>query len=158
MPKIQYNKSVYPAERKFINKLKQVGKEYFGYHIGRRKSSTALVSLIPNGKGEMIINSTFGWHYFVNKGRGQCFFEARRPLELLGLQDNHDVVATVRGGGLRGQAGAISFGISRALATGYPEYRTRLRSAGLLTRDLRCKERKKFGLKKARKAPQFSKR
>jgi len=164
----------YTADREWINKIECL-KYDSTYHVGRRKSSVALVSLVPanraeGGGGSLIVNSRYGWNYFVGTGHGQCFWEARRPLTLLGqhcrerdssdigLIPAYNVVATVRGGGYRGQAGAIKHGLSRALASLNTEYRSTLRSAGFLTSDARRKERKKYGLKKARKAPQFSKR
>jgi small subunit ribosomal protein S9 len=142
------------------------------YFVGRRKSSVAKVFLLKTeedvsrtsfgkyltGTGEMIVNSKFGWNYFVLNGNGQYYYEALSPLESLGLQDSYHVIARVKGGGLRGQAGAVRFGLVRALCHRFPECRSDFRSSGFLTSDSRRKERKKYGLKKARKAPQFSKR
>jgi len=162
----------YTAEKEYIDKLECL--KYDGtYHVGRRKSSVALVSLVPAKRtaGSLIVNSKHGWDYFVVRGHhGQCFFQARSPMTFLGQQCSerdelgvglipaYNIVASVRGGGLRGQAGAIKLGLSRALASLDTRYRSSLRSAGFLTSDARRKERKKYGLKKARKAPQFSKR
>ena len=116
------------------------------------------MSLIPAGTGKILINSTFGWNYFILNGKGQYYFEALKPLEFLNLQDSCDLVVHVRGGGLRGQAGAINFGLARALYYRLPKRKLNFRLSGFLTSDSRRKERKKYGLKKARKAPQFSKR
>jgi small subunit ribosomal protein S9 len=140
------------------------------YFVGRRKPSVAKVFLVHatkgsehlkgmvNGAGQMIINGQSGWKYFVLNGSGHYYSEAIYPLESLNLQDSYHVIAWVRGGGLRGQAGAIRFGLVRALCYRFPERRSDLRSSGFLSSDSRRKERKKYGLKKARKAPQFSKR
>ena len=106
----------------------------------------------------MIINSKFGWNYFILNGNGQYYYEALNPLESLNLQDSYHIIARVKGGGLRGQAGAIKFGLVRALYYRFPKCRSNFRLSGFLTSDSRRKERKKYGLKKARKAPQFSKR
>jgi small subunit ribosomal protein S9 len=122
---------------------------------GRRKSSVARVRLIP-GKGNITVNKKSLEDYF---GMEILKREVRRPFEVAGAEGKFDVVATVKGGGCTGQAGALRHGISRALATGDREaYRALLKAAGFLTRDPRMKERKKYGLKKARKASQFSKR
>ena len=122
---------------------------------GRRKSSVARVRLIP-GKGNITINKKPLDEYF---GMEIVKREVRRPFEIAGAEGKFDVVATVRGGGFTGQAGALRHGISRALCVVDREaYRPLLKTAGFLTRDPRMKERKKYGLKKARKASQFSKR
>jgi small subunit ribosomal protein S9 len=122
---------------------------------GRRKSSVARVRLIP-GKGNILINKKSLDDYF---GMEILKREVRRPFEVTGVEGKFDVVATVRGGGFTGQAGALRHGISRALATSDREtFRAPLKAAGFLTRDPRMKERKKYGLKKARRASQFSKR
>ena len=122
---------------------------------GRRKSSVARVRLIP-GTGKITVNKKDLDDYF---GMEIVKREVRRPLELVGAEGKFDVVATVAGGGFTGQAGALRHGISRALCEADKEaYRATLKAAGFLTRDPRMKERKKYGLKKARRAPQFSKR
>jgi small subunit ribosomal protein S9 len=134
------------------------------YGTGRRKTSTARVRLTA-GKGEIVINNNTLEHYF---GRKTARMIVRQPLEVTSLQDKFDVIVTVRGGGINGQAGAIRHGIARALLKFETEsgadtnaensIRKLLREAGYLTRDAREVERKKVGLRKARKAKQFSKR
>lgn len=122
---------------------------------GRRKSSIARVRLIP-GSGKLIINGFSGESYLQfspNYLRISC-----APLKLLGLNNEYDVYVNTKGGGLTGQANAIKLGIARALCTINPENRKILKIEGYLTRDARIKERKKYGLRKARKAPQYSKR
>jgi small subunit ribosomal protein S9 len=121
---------------------------------GRRKSSVARVRLIP-GKGEITVNKKPLDDYFGNEIQKR---ELRRPFEITATEGKFDVVATVKGGGFTGQAGALRHGISRALIESDEELRPSLKTAGFLTRDPRMKERKKYGLKKARKASQFSKR
>lgn len=122
---------------------------------GRRKSSIARVRLIP-GTGKITVNKKDLTEYF---GMEIVRREAKRPFEVAGCEGKFDVIATVRGGGFTGQAGALRHGISRALcAADRDAYRAALKAAGFLTRDSRMKERKKYGLKKARKASQFSKR
>ena len=121
---------------------------------GRRKSSVARVRLIP-GKGSITINKKDLNDYF---GMEILKSEVRRPLGLVSAEGKFDVVATVHGGGFTGQAGALRHGISRALCEADPENRAALKAAGFLTRDPRMTERKKYGLKKARRASQFSKR
>ena len=122
---------------------------------GRRKSSVARVRLIP-GTGKITVNKKDLDDYF---GMEIVKREVRRPLELVGAEGKFDVIATVEGGGFTGQAGALRHGISRALVEADKEaYRATLKAAGFLTRDPRMKERKKYGLKKARRASQFSKR
>ena len=129
-------------------------KAYF-YGTGRRKSSVARVKLIPGGTGKITINGRALDEYF---GLETMKFIGRQPLVLLGLEEKFDVEIKVCGGGYTGQAGAIRFGIARALLQADGEYRAALKKAGFLTRDSRMKERKKYGLKAARRAPQFSKR
>ena len=124
------------------------------YGTGRRKSSVARVYLVP-GTGKVTINKRDMDEYF---GLDTLKLIVRQPLALTETADKYDVITTVRGGGFTGQAGAIRHGISRALLHADAEYRPILKKAGFLTRDPRMKERKKPGLKKARKAPQFSKR
>ncbi|MGM0414058.1 MAG: 30S ribosomal protein S9 [Bacillota bacterium] len=121
---------------------------------GRRKTATARVRLMP-GDGEMIINGTDIENYFHRKSLIQ---DIQSPLEVTKQLGSLDIVASVNGGGLSGQAGAVRHGIARALLEVDQEFRKPLKKAGYLTRDSRMKERKKPGLKKARKAPQFSKR
>ena len=171
--------------------MKEAAIDSIRYFIGRRKSSVAKVFLLkvpmslsyfhfflqmlkgtsfpdphffPGRKGEIIINSTFGWNYFILNGEGQYYYEAIKPLirfyESLNLSEKYSfhIIARVQGGGLSGQAGAIKFGLVRALYSKFPKCRSNFRLSGFLTSDSRRKERKKYGLKKARKAPQFSKR
>ena len=121
---------------------------------GRRKKSIARVRLLP-GDGRITINKRDLNDYF---GQETLKVEVRRPLEVTATNGRFDVVAKVEGGGLTGQAGAIRHGIARALLEADQEYRPLLKKEGFLTRDPRMKERKKYGLKKARRAPQFSKR
>lgn len=124
------------------------------YGTGRRKSSVARVTLTP-GTGVITINGRTFEDYITN---GLSRLDVLQPLVITGCQGTLDVNAEVDGGGITGQAGAIRLGISRALLELNPEYRALLKPVKLLTRDSRCKERKKYGLKKARRAPQFSKR
>ena len=124
------------------------------YGTGRRKSSVARVRLYP-GSGKITINGRDLDDYF---GLETLKLIVRQPLSLTETTEQLDVVATVEGGGVTGQAGAIRHGISRALLVFNPELRAALKKAGFLTRDPRMKERKKYGLKAARRAPQFSKR
>ncbi|HBX59222.1 MULTISPECIES: 30S ribosomal protein S9 [unclassified Methylophaga] len=124
------------------------------YATGRRKSSTARVFMKP-GSGNITINTRTLEDYF---GRETSRMVVRQPLELVEMTDKVDLNITVRGGGNNGQAGAIRHGISRALVEYNSELKTDLRSAGFITRDARAVERKKIGLHKARKKPQFSKR
>ena len=126
---------------------------YF-YGTGRRKSSVARVR-VYNGTGKITINNRDIDDYF---GLETLKLIVRQPLNLTGTEGKFDVVCTVAGGGVTGQAGAIRHGLSRALLQFDPELRATLKKAGLLTRDPRMKERKKYGLKAARRAPQFSKR
>ncbi len=129
------------------------GKPYF-YGTGRRKSSVARVR-VYSGTGKITINNRDIDDYF---GLETLKLIVRQPLNLTETADKFDIVCTVAGGGLTGQAGAIRHGISRALLQYDAELRSALKNAGLLTRDPRMKERKKYGLKGARRAPQFSKR
>jgi len=126
--------------------------QYYG--TGRRKTSTARVFL-RSGSGKITVNSTALDSYF---GRETARMVVRQPLELLTVADKFDVVVTVKGGGPSGQAGAIRHGITRALIQYDETNRAELRQAGYVTRDAREVERKKVGLRKARKRPQFSKR
>ena len=124
------------------------------YGTGRRKSSVARVYLVP-GTGKVTINKKDMDEYF---GYDTLKVIARQPLELTSTADKFDVLVNVHGGGYTGQAGAIRHGVARALLQADNDYRPVLKAAGFLTRDPRMKERKKYGLKKARRAPQFSKR
>ena len=121
---------------------------------GRRKSSVARVRLM-SGKGNITVNGKTLDEYF---GEETLKVIVKQPLTATETLDKYDVIATVKGGGFSGQAGAVRHGIARALNAANLEYRPTLKSNGFLTRDSRMKERKKYGLKKARKAPQFSKR
>ena len=127
---------------------------YF-YGTGRRKSSVARVRVYPNGTGAITINGRDIDEYF---GLDTLKLIVRQPMELTETIGAFDIVCTVAGGGVTGQAGAIRHGLSRALLQYNEELRPVLKKAGLLPRDPRMKERKKYGLKKARRAPQFSKR
>ena len=129
-------------------------KKYF-YGTGRRESSVARVRVYENGTGSIIINGREIDNYF---GLDTLKLIVNQPLVAADLGGKVDIVVTVAGGGVSGQAGAIRHGISRALLQLNPEYRATLKAAGFLTRDPRMKERKKYGLKAARRAPQFSKR
>ncbi|MBO7400285.1 MAG: 30S ribosomal protein S9 [Clostridia bacterium] len=128
-------------------------KPYF-YGTGRRKSSTARVRLVP-GSGVITVNKKDVDEYF---GLDTLRLIIDQPFNVTGTMGKFDVIATVEGGGISGQAGAVRHGISRALLQAGDEYRAPLKKAGLLTRDPRMKERKKYGLKAARRASQFSKR
>ena len=128
-------------------------KPYF-YGTGRRKDSVARVR-VYTGTGKITINDRDIDNYF---GLETLKMVVRQPLNTTGTLGKVDIVATVEGGGVSGQAGALRHGISRALLLVNPEYRAALKKAGFLTRDPRMKERKKYGLKAARRAPQFSKR
>ena len=130
-------------------------KKPYHYGTGRRKSSVARVHLFPNGTGSITINGRDIDDYF---GLETLKLIVRQPLDTTDLLGKVDIVATVTGGGVTGQAGAIRHGISRALLEMNAEYRPALKAASFLTRDPRMKERKKYGLKAARRAPQFSKR
>jgi small subunit ribosomal protein S9 len=124
------------------------------YGTGRRKSSIARVYLVP-GTGKVTINKRDMDEYF---GLETLKLIVRQPLAATNTADKYDVLVNVHGGGFTGQAGAIRHGISRALLQADGEFRPVLKKAGFLTRDPRMKERKKYGLKAARRAPQFSKR
>lgn len=124
------------------------------YGTGRRKKSIARVYLVP-GTGKVTINKRDIDEYL---GLETLKLIVRQPLAATETADKFDVLVNVRGGGTTGQAGAIRHGIARALLEAGSDYRPTLKAAGLLTRDSRVKERKKYGLKKARRAPQFSKR
>jgi small subunit ribosomal protein S9 len=121
---------------------------------GRRKEAIARVRLVP-GDGAFTVNERDLDEYFPTRVHRTV---ARSPLALVGRERDYDVVATIRGGGMAGQAGAIRLAVARALIEIDPELRSQLKSEGYLRRDAREKERRKYGLKKARKAPQYSKR
>ena len=121
---------------------------------GRRKESIARVRITP-GDGSFSINGRTIDDYFPTRVHRMV---AVAPLRLVGRERDYDVVATIRGGGVAGQAGAVKLGLARALIQADPELRGQLKAEGYLTRDAREKERRKYGLKKARKAPQYSKR
>jgi small subunit ribosomal protein S9 len=122
--------------------------------VGRRKEAIVRVRLVP-GTGQFKLNGRTIEEYFPNKVHQQLI---REPFVTLEKAEQYDVIASLRGGGITGQAGALRLAIARALITVEPDDRPALKKAGFLTRDPRVKERKKYGLKKARKAPQYSKR
>ena len=124
------------------------------YGTGRRKSSVARVRLVP-GNGQIVVNGKDSKDYFCKKTLEMII---RQPLVLTETEGRYDVLVNAHGGGTTGQAGAVRLGIARALLKADPEFRPALKRAGFLTRDPRMKERKKYGLKGARRAPQFSKR
>ena len=128
--------------------------EAYFYGTGRRKSSVARVRLLP-GTGKVTINDRDIDEYF---GLETLKTICRQPLALIGAEGKYDVIVSVTGGGVTGQAGAIRHGVARALLEADETLRPELKKAGFLTRDPRMKERKKYGLKAARRAPQFSKR
>ncbi|HKL94475.1 MAG TPA: 30S ribosomal protein S9 [Clostridia bacterium] len=137
------------ATKKAVKKKVQ----YIG--TGRRKTAIARVRLIPGGEGAITINKRTIEEYFPIDTMKLI---VRQPLVLTETSDKFDIIVNVKGGGFTGQAGAIRHGISRALCNSDIELRAALKKAGFMTRDPRAKERKKYGLHKARKAPQFSKR
>ena len=122
---------------------------------GRRKKAIARVRLIPGGNGTIVINDRAFEDYFP---QGTLQYIVKQPLALLEVESKYDVMVNVVGGGYTGQAGAIRLGVARALLEAEEGCRPALKKEGFLTRDPRAKERKKYGLKKARRAPQFSKR
>ena len=130
-------------------------KKPYLYGTGRRKSSVARVHVFPNGTGSITINGRDIEEYF---GLDTLKMIVRQPLVATASEGKVDIVATVTGGGVSGQAGALRHGIARALLLAGDDTRPVLKKAGLLTRDPRMKERTKYGLKAARRAPQFSKR
>lgn len=123
--------------------------------VGRRKAATARVRLYPGGEGSIVVNDRPLEDYF---SRMMDVVHLKEPLEVTDMDDRFDISVLVKGGGMRGQAGAIQLGIARALVEVDEELKPPLRHGGYLTRDSRVKERKKPGLKKARKAPQYTKR
>ena len=122
---------------------------------GRRKKAIARVRLIPGGNGTIVINDRAFEDYFP---QGTLQYIVKQPLVAVEAESKYDVIVNVIGGGYTGQAGAIRLGVARALLEAEENSRPSLKAAGFLTRDPRAKERKKYGLKKARRAPQFSKR
>ena len=122
---------------------------------GRRKKAIARVRLIPGGTGTIVINDRTFEDYFP---QGTLQYIVKQPLVAVDVEGKYDVFVNVVGGGYTGQAGAIRLGVARALLEAEENSRPTLKAAGFLTRDPRAKERKKYGLKKARRAPQFSKR
>jgi small subunit ribosomal protein S9 len=135
------------AAKKKVEKV-----QYYG--TGRRKASVARVFL-TSGTGKIVVNGRDVNEYMPY---ATLVMDLKQPLTLTSTQDQFDVSVNVVGGGFTGQAGAIRLGIARALLQASPDYRPVLKKAGMLTRDARAKERKKYGLKAARRAPQFSKR
>ncbi|MCU1689239.1 MAG: ribosomal protein [Pseudonocardiales bacterium] len=123
--------------------------------VGRRKEAVVRARLIPGGTGQFTLNGRTLENYFPNKVHQQLI---REPFVTLERDGTYDIIATLKGGGITGQAGALRLAISRALIIIDADDRPALKKAGFLTRDSRIKERKKYGLKKARKAPQYSKR
>ncbi|HEY74037.1 MAG: 30S ribosomal protein S9 [Chloroflexi bacterium] len=123
--------------------------------VGRRKEATARVRLFPGGDGSIVVNERPLSEYFV---QGMKVLHLTEPLKVTGLESHFNISVRVKGGGINGQAGAVRLGIARALLKTDPELRPVLRKGGFLTRDARIKERKKPGLKRARKAPQYTKR
>lgn len=140
-------------EKKTKKATKQTAQIYWA--TGRRKSSVARVRLVANGSGIIVINDKNIDEYF---GLETLKLIVRQPLALTHTAEKYDIIVNVYGGGLTGQAGAICHGISRALCEAEETLKPELKQGGFLTRDARSKERKKYGLKKARKASQFSKR
>lgn len=134
-------------------KIDSKNNQYWG--TGRRKKSIARVRISPEGKGKFVINGVDIEEYFE---LDTLKIIARQPLALTKTQKFFDIYVNVKGGGFTGQAGAIRHGLARAMVTYDEKYKPEIKGAGYLTRDPRMKERKKYGLKKARKAPQFSKR
>ena len=122
---------------------------------GRRKKAIARVRLIPGGNGTIVINDRAFEDYFP---QGTLQYIVKQPIALLEVESKYDIMVNVIGGGYTGQAGAIRLGVARALLEAEENSRPALKAEGFLTRDPRAKERKKYGLKKARRAPQFSKR
>jgi len=129
--------------------------EYY-YGMGRRKTAVARVRLFPNGDGSIVVNGRSAQVYFGPRDSINATLVA--PLRLLEIAEQYTMTVRVVGGGTSGQAGAIRHGVARALLRVNPEWKSVLRKAGYLTRDPRMKERKKPGLKRARKAPQYTKR
>ncbi len=135
---------------------KKTKKKVQFWGTGRRKKAIARVRLIPEGSGVVTINNRSLDEFFG--GLDTLKYIVNQPLNLVNAADKYDVIVNVNGGGSTGQAGAIRHGIARALVLADADTKAALKEAGFLTRDPRAKERKKYGLKKARRAPQFSKR
>jgi small subunit ribosomal protein S9 len=131
-----------------------MAKQYYE-GVGRRKTSSARVRIYPDGKGEVLVNDKPAEEYFTRQGDMK---QVMIPLETSGMAGRFDVTVKVGGGGVTGQTGAVKMGLARALIAFDEELRPALRKAGTLTRDPRVKERKKPGLKRARKAPTYTKR
>ncbi len=124
--------------------------------VGKRKTSIARVTLVPTkGKSEIIVNGKKAEDYFPYKS---LIKEIKQGLIITETENSFNIKANIRGGGFSGQAGALKYGIVKALIQSSNDYRVKLKKAGLITRDARIKERKKYGLKAARRSPQFSKR
>lgn len=140
------------TEKMEMDKMKKDG-HYF-YANGKRKTSVARVRLYENGKGEIIVNNKPVDEYFF----GELLGSIKAPLKMANALKLFDITALIHGGGVSSQADALRHGISKALLEYDPELRSQLKKAGFLTRDSRVKERKKFGLKRARRAPQWAKR
>ena len=149
------SKTVEKKEKEVKKVVKKDSSKIQFIATGRRKKAIARVRLIADGKGNVIINKTEIDDYFPLETLKLIL---RQPLALTNTAQKFDIIVNVKGGGLTGQAGAICHGIARALVKSDETLKSELKKAGLLTRDSRTKERKKYGLKKARKAPQFSKR
>jgi small subunit ribosomal protein S9 len=132
----------------------QQGSSYYAA-VGRRKTAVARVRIYPGGRGDITVNGKSAQQYF---GQDSLVALARSPLRLLEVADQFNMTVRVVGGGVSGQAGAIRHGAARALVRANEAWKPTLRRAGFLTRDPRMKERKKYGLKRARKAPQYTKR
>ena len=133
----------------------KAGNRKYSYAVGRRKSAIAQVRLYQKGKGEVFVNDRELNDYFPTESLRQA---ALAPLMDMNLLDSHDVTVVVSGGGVKGQAEAVKLGVARALNIEDEGYRSQMKKAGFLRRDARVKERKKFGLRGARRAPQWSKR
>ncbi len=142
-------------QNEFLNEGSKQNLESRFVSVGRRKSAVAQIQIME-GNGAFVINGNSGFSYMQQDSARLLVIQA--PLEILQLQKKYNVTVTVQGGGLDGQSQAIKLGIAKALCQIQPSYRKELKIKGYLTTDARCKERKKYGLKKARKAPQFSKR
>ncbi len=127
---------------------------YF-YALGKRKTARATVKLYPEGKGDFIVNEAPLSTWAADR---EMVTKALQPLDLLSMKKDVDIEVRTSGGGLKAQSEAIRLGVARAILKKFPEYKAQLKESGLLTRDSRTKERKKPGLKRARRAPQFSKR
>lgn len=161
MPDNEENETAAPdpeaAPQKTARKPKAAAKQapVYYYGTGRRKNSVARVRLTP-GSGNYLINKSRDLQAYF--GRDNLVTMVRQPLAATGNEERFDVLASIHGGGISGQAGALRHGIARALLDADDELRGELKKAGFLTRDPRMTERKKYGLKKARKRPQFSKR